>query len=64
MIKRGCVVTNWKKRWFILKGDYLYYYSSLKSTGHFKGVILVKDCSIGDLGTYEGKQHVFVLIPR
>jgi len=26
LIKRGKIVQNWKKRWFILQGDHLYYF--------------------------------------
>lgn len=36
LIKQGHFVKNWKTRWFILRGDKLYYYRSKPSVCIFK----------------------------
>jgi small GTP-binding protein len=45
LTKQGHFIINWKRRWFVLKGDYLYYYKTMTDDMP-AGVIYLRDCTV------------------
>ena len=60
LTKQGAVRTNWKRRWFILASDFLFYYKTKKDTEP-TGVIPVRGCVLGEPEEVGKRPHRFVL---
>eukprot|EP00727_Mastigamoeba_balamuthi_P012042 m51a1_g7460 putative p21-activated protein kinase (489) ;mRNA; r:146844-149083 len=60
--KRGHVVKNWKRRWFRLKRDTLFYFKE-KTDPQPVGEIPLRNCEL-DVTTKLGKEHCFMLNSR
>ena len=61
LMKQGHWILNWKRRWFVLQDDYLYYYKSMTDVTP-AGIIFLRDCTIG-MVTGELYPHTFEIKP-
>jgi len=62
LVKQGKVRKNWKKRWFILKDDLLYYYKTPREKSPIKTIHLSPSAYVNRAGPDEvPKPHGFVL---
>lgn len=52
--KKGPKNKGWKKRYFALCDNYLFYFENSK----FKGVIALKDCKVKNVGCCHNRDHV------
>jgi copper chaperone CopZ len=48
LVKQGGLIRNWKKRWFVLKGDTLYYFKTRSDSEPSGKIQLDEHCRIGD----------------
>jgi hypothetical protein len=58
--KKGHLVRNWKERWFIIKGDKLWYFKSKDKLSESLGEVLLSDSSVS-LDHKIKKDHTFEL---
>eukprot|EP00002_Diphylleia_rotans_P002582 TRINITY_DN11630_c0_g1_i2.p1 TRINITY_DN11630_c0_g1~~TRINITY_DN11630_c0_g1_i2.p1 ORF type:complete len:407 (-),score=70.73 TRINITY_DN11630_c0_g1_i2:356-1531(-) len=58
LLKQGGSIKTWKKRWFILKGNYLFYFKE-KGDANPKGIICLKEGSVETSSADIGKSHAF-----
>lgn len=58
--KEGHILKTWKKRWFVLKGNFLYYFKD-NSLSNLRGVISLKDVTIKEA---PGKEHPYCFAIR
>jgi len=56
-------VKNWKKRWFVLKDDVLYYFKG-KEDNEAAGSISVENCSIQTANNKTGKKNSFEILTQ
>jgi serine/threonine protein kinase len=64
LMKQGHVRRNWKERWFVLKGDRLYYFKNTdQHAGTPRGIIPLGHCLVEE-DTSVRKQFCFKLTPR
>lgn len=61
LMKQGHWILNWKRRWFVLQDDYLYYYKTMTDLTP-AGIIFLRDCTIG-MVTGEVYPHTFEIKP-
>lgn len=61
LMKQGHWIMNWKRRWFVLQDDYLYYYKTMTDVTP-AGIVFLRDCSIG-MVTGEMYPHTFEIKP-
>lgn len=61
LIKRGGNRKNWKKRWFILKENTLFYYESRENLTQKGGMVLNKASDVISLPDEKGKLYRFVI---
>lgn len=63
LTKRGGIVKNWKRRWFVLRGNMLYYYRNTKIKTPL-GFIPVDRCSVELLNTDDDFKKHGIRLPR
>ena len=61
MSKKGRKVRNWKKRWFVLKGNKLSYFNK-EGEKNALGEINLETCMIDELKEREESGRVFIFI--
>eukprot|EP01102_Stenamoeba_stenopodia_P014119 TRINITY_DN465_c0_g1_i1.p1 TRINITY_DN465_c0_g1~~TRINITY_DN465_c0_g1_i1.p1 ORF type:complete len:231 (+),score=50.13 TRINITY_DN465_c0_g1_i1:51-743(+) len=60
LTKQGGLVKSWKKRWFILKNNFLYYFKSPNHLSNTKGAVLLDD-AMAQRAQFPGKSHGFTI---
>lgn len=61
LTKQGGLVRSWKKRWFILKNNYLYYFKSPNHLGDTKGAVSLEEV-VAQRAQFPGKtDHGFTI---
>eukprot|EP00002_Diphylleia_rotans_P019051 TRINITY_DN3689_c0_g1_i3.p1 TRINITY_DN3689_c0_g1~~TRINITY_DN3689_c0_g1_i3.p1 ORF type:complete len:212 (-),score=40.74 TRINITY_DN3689_c0_g1_i3:185-820(-) len=58
--KQGGSIKTWKKRWFIMKETYLFYFSD-KEDPNPKGIICLKEASVDRCAQDLGRKHSFCI---
>lgn len=61
MTKQGGSVKSWKRRWFILKGNMLYYFKASRPETEMQGVIELTSTSFVKPQPKHGKQQAFAV---
>ena len=59
--KQGGLVKSWNKRWCVLKGNFLYYYSSEDETKSELDKINIVDCKILELPLSSGDSDKYLI---
>ena len=62
IIKQGAVVTNWKRRWFVLKSDFLYYFKTQQDSDP-TGVVPVRGCTVTEDTQCKRSNSFMVALP-
>jgi hypothetical protein len=60
LTKQGGFVRSWKKRWFILKNNFLYYFKSPNHLSDTKGAVLLEDAT-AQRANFQGKENGFTI---
>jgi len=61
LTKRGHIVRNWKKRWFVLTDNKLYYFRSRQDDTH-AGIVNLKNCAVHIIDNHPSKKFCFEII--
>jgi len=61
LVKRGSFVKNWKRRWFVLKENILFYYKTPQDIQPKGQLPLTADCELEKISDVEGKSVSFCI---